>query len=355
MNKRQCILSLWLAALPMVAPAQKLKVVKGEIDCGKVGYEMPVTAEFQLRNKGIRKMKITKTVVSCGCTVADYPKGEIGAGDRFTVRLTYDARQLGHFEKSVGLVSNGSSKPVYLKMRGVVLADYVDYSKDYPYEIGNLRVNTRDLEFDDVNKGETPVQTIRIVNAGTKAVRPNMMHLPPYLSAKVTPEVLGPGRAGTVDVVLNSSKLRDFGLHQMAIYLANNPGDKVSADNEMLVSTVLLPDFDTQNVQQKGLAPKMVLSAETVDMDFSRGSKRTGVITVSNAGQAALTISSLQMFTRGMKVTLGKREIKPGESTKLKITAVRDELLKLRTKPRVLMITNDPAKPKVSVLVRTGR
>lgn len=355
MNKRQCIILLGLAALPMMASAQRLKVVKGEVDCGKVGYEMPVTAEFELRNKGGRKMKITKAIVSCGCTAVDYPKEEIGAGDRFTVRLTYDARQLGHFEKSVGLVSNGSSKPVYLKMRGVVMADYVDYTKNYPYEIGDLRVDTRDLEFDDVNKGDRPVQTIRMVNAGTKTMRPNLMHLPPYLSATVTPEVLGPGRTGTVDVVLNSSKLRDFGLHQTAVYLANNPGDKVSADNEMSVSTVLLPGFDTQRGRQSGVGPKMVLSAETVEMDFGRSSKKTGIITVTNAGQAVLSISSLQMFTRGMKVTLGKREIKPGGSTKLKITADRDELLKLRTKPRVLMITNDPSKPKVSVLVKVRK
>ena len=114
----------------MMAIAQKLVVIKGEIDCGKVGYEMPVTARFELRNKGNRKLRITDIETSCGCTKADYPKGEIGAGNTFTVSLTYDARQLGHFEKMVGLRTNHSAKPVWLKMRGVVLADYVDYAKD---------------------------------------------------------------------------------------------------------------------------------------------------------------------------------------------------------------------------------
>ena len=64
-----------------------------------------------------------------------------------------------------------------------------------------------------------------------------------------------------------------------------------------------------------------------------------------------LTITSLQMFTGGLKISLGKRELKPGESTKLKLTAVRDELLKVRTRPRILMIVNDPQKPKVTITI----
>lgn len=55
------------------------------------------------------------------------------------------------------------------------------------------------------------------------------------------------------------------------------------------------------------------------------------------------------MFTSGLHMTLGKQVVKPGESTELKITAYREELAKARTKPRVLMITNDPNKPKVVI------
>ena len=61
------------------------------------------------------------------------------------------------------------------------------------------------------------------------------------------------------------------------------------------------------------------------------------------------------MFTAGLKVTLGKRELKPGESTKLKITALRDELEKQRSKPRVLMITNDPDKAKVVIKINVRK
>jgi hypothetical protein len=57
------------------------------------------------------------------------------------------------------------------------------------------------------------------------------------------------------------------------------------------------------------------------------------------------------MFTAGLKVTLPKRELKPGETTRLKITGINKDLKRARTKPRVLMITNDPDKPKVVITI----
>ena len=354
MNKKRkyttAMLALLLAAAPLELMAQKLQVVKGEVDCGKVGYEMPVTATFELKNKGGRKLKITDVRVSCGCTQVDYPKGEVGAGDKFTISLTYDARMLGHFEKSVGILTNGSSERVYLKMKGVVMADYVDYTKDYPYQLGMLRTDKRDLEFDDVNKGDMPTQEINFVNVGSSTFEPNLMHLPPYLSAQVMPEKVPSGKSGKILVTLNSNKLRDFGLTQTSVYLANMPGEKVSPDNEVTVSTVLLPNFEQVKVAAQ--SPSMSLSAEELNLPLGDKAKKTGEIIITNNGKATLNIRSLQMFTVGIKVTLVKREIQPGQSTKMKVTAYKDELKKVRTKPRVLMITNDPAKPKVTITIK---
>lgn len=93
----------------------------------------------------------------------------------------------------------------------------------------------------------------------------------------------------------------------------------------------------------------MYLSKEQVDITFDGKSKRKDEIQISNTGRTPLTISSLQMFTGGLKISLGKSTLQTGESTKLKITAYRDQLVKTRTKPRILMITNDPDKSKVVI------
>lgn len=350
MNKK-ILTTLLLSLAVQAATAQRITVQKKAIDCGKTAFNMPVTAEFELKNKGLRKLRIEDVQVSCGCLEAQYPKNEISAGEKFTLKLTYDARQLGHFTKTARIVSNGSKKPLYLSMRGIVVEELADYSGTYPFVFGDLRSDKENIEFDDVNKGDFPVQEIHIRNMGTSLLQPNIMHLPPFLSAVVTPETLRPGHSGKITVSLNSAKLHDYGLTQTSVFMGNRLGEKVSESSEMPVSVVLLPSFDGQTAANRKFAPRLELSKETLDIDFEGKSKKKTVVTIANKGRTDLNISSLQMFTMGLRMTLGKQVVKPGETTELKITAYRDELKRARTKPRVLMITNDPDHPKVVISI----
>ena len=337
-----------MALMLMPASAQKLSVTSTTVNCGRTGFEQPVTATFELRNKGLKRLVIEDVHPDCGCTAVEYPK-EVGVGDKFTIKMTYDARQLGHFHKMAAVKSNGSKKPVYLTMMGVVLPEMLDYTGDYPVSMGDLLLDKSELEYDNVNKGDTPVEEIHVMNNGTKKMTPNVMHLPPYLSAIVQPETLAPGRSGTITVMLNSEKLRDFGLTQTSVYIAKELGEKVSQNNEMPVSVVLLPPLNTSNAAE----PKLQISATDIDFtDFGSKSKKTAEITLLNVGQAPLNISSLQMFTSGLKVTLGNRDIAPGQSTVLKVTGFAEDLQKLRARPRILMITNDPTNPKIVINIK---
>ncbi len=347
MKKSKLILTLILLLTTGSAMAQKLILDTPIVDVGKTGYEHPVTAVFEFRTKNGRKLRITEVRPDCNCTVVDYPKGELG--DKFQVRMTYDARQLGHFDKQAAIITNNGGKPIYIRMKGVVLTEVLDFSGTYPIEMGDLRLDKNELEFDDINKGTMLVQELHIVNNGSKACQPNLMHLPSYLQATTTPEKLAPGRAGKITVTLNSAKLRDYGLTQTSVYVAANPGDKVRSDHEITVSAVLLPAFEGMTEAQKEQAPRIQLSKETIDITFDGKSKKADIIDITNGGRSELNISSLQMFTSGLRISLDKRRLRPGESARLKVTALRDDLKKVRTKPRILMITNDPQKPKIVI------
>jgi hypothetical protein len=342
-----CLLPL----MPLSVTAQKLEVAKTTIDVGKTGYQKPITAVFEFKNKSMRHLRIESVLPDCHCTSVDYPRQDIAVGESFQVKMTYNARQLGHFDHQAAFVSNATTKPVYLRMKGVVLADLQDFSGTYPIEMGDLLLDSNELEFDDVNKGDVLTRQLHIYNNGTRVYNPLLMHLPDYLSAQVVPERLPPGRTATVTLTLNSAHLHDYGLTQTDIYLAGNPGDNVSPDHAINISTVVLPSFTGMTPEMRQNAPRLQLSKEVVDIVFDGKSKRSDVIELTNHGHTELNITSLQLFTGGLRISLGKRRLSPGETTKLKITAMRDELSKVRTKPRVLMITNDPAKPKVTITI----
>lgn len=346
--KSKLLITALMALAASTASAQRLSVTSTTIDVGRTGYEIPVTATFELRNRGLRRLVIEDVKPDCYCTKVEYPKGEIGIGEKFAIRVTYDARQLGHFNKQVAVVSNGSKKPVYLTMTGVVLADLHDYSGSYPYDFNSLLADADNLEFDNVQKGEERTFEMRIMNNGNETMQPNVLHLPAYLSANAYPEHLQPGHSGKMVFTLHSEKIRDYGLTQTTVYLAQQLGEKVNSETEISVSAVLLPP-----VTQIDNAPHLELSDSTLNITFAGKSKKSGDIVLANKGLSPLDISSLQMFTRGLKVTLGKSRLNPGEQTKLKITAVADELKKVRSMPRVLMITNDPNHSKVVITVNT--
>jgi len=328
--------------------AQRLTIVKDKIDIGQTGYEIPVTATFELRNRSMRKLHISQIIPDCSCTRVEYPNGEIGAGDKFTIKMTYDARQLGHFNKQAAIISDGTKRPVYITMTGVVREDLLDYSGSYPYDFNGLLADMNDFEFDNVNKGDRPQKVVHVMNNGTKVMEPNIQHLPPYLSAEVSPTRLSPGHSGKITLTLNSERIHDYGLTQTSVYLAQKLGERVTKETEVGVSVVLLPDLQHM---EGGLLPELAISDSVLNIDFAGKNKKTGEIILYNPGKATLTISSLQLFTRGLKVTLGNSSLAPGETTRLKITAYAADLKKARTRPRVLMITNDPHHSKVAITV----
>jgi len=354
-NKMFTKVPRWVRLLPLClltlqpVSAQRLIVAKPTLDCGRTGYEQAITATFELQNKGKRRLVIESVRPDCGCTAVEYPK-QVGGGKKFKIKMTYDARQLGHFQKMAAVVSNGTKTPLYLTMKGMVLPEKVDYVGTYPFTMGELMLDKDALEFDDVNKGDEPVQEIHVFNNSSEMMSPNVMHLPSYLSATVVPASIAPGKGATVTVTLHSDKLHDYGLTQTSVYIAKRPGEVISAENAMDVSAVLLPQLKDYQSMDKSLAPELQISQTDIDFtSFDGKSKKTAEVVLLNTGKSKLVISSLQMFTSGLRVTLGERELDPGKTTTLKITGYADELAKVRHRPRILMITNAPAKSKVVI------
>ena len=100
--------------------------------------------------------------------------------------------------------------------------------------------------------------------------------------------------------------IHDFGLTQTSAYLASHLGDKVTPENELPISVVLLPDLKSFEGSNKQYAPKMVLSAEAVELGLINGKNRKKAeVTITNKGRTTLDISSMQMFTKGSPLGSG--------------------------------------------------
>ncbi|MBO5741146.1 MAG: DUF1573 domain-containing protein, partial [Bacteroidaceae bacterium] len=147
-------------------------------------------------------------------------------------------------------------------------------------------------------------------------------------------------------------KLPKFGLTTSTVYLSRFPGDKVGEENAIPVSVVLLPDFSQISQQQRLNPPAVELSAKEFTLpSLAENEKKSVKVVVKNVGKSDLEITDLQVFNSALGVQLKKRVLKPGASTKMKITAYGKFLKKVKGTPRVLMITNDPNCPKIIINV----
>lgn len=90
-------------------------------DFGKIEKNVPVTHEFTFTNTGTDALIISSVQASCGCTVTDYTKDPIAAGERGFVKATYNAAKPGVFSKTVTINANTEDAVVLLTIKGEVV------------------------------------------------------------------------------------------------------------------------------------------------------------------------------------------------------------------------------------------
>ena len=349
--KNRIILSCLIAlfSVPQLL-AQHVSVKNDMIDVGQIKFQNAASADFEIKNVSNKAIYIRELLTSCGCVVGDYPQEIIRRDSSFVVRLTYDAMQLGHFEKYASIYFNDDTEPTILTLKGVVVEEIVNFEGNYPYKLGELFVDKVNIEFDDVSRGERPFAEIHVKNPTSNTVQPVVMHLPNFLTADMSPSKIPSGHAGKLTITLNSALLRDYGLAQTSVFLGKVSGERVSPDKEITVSAILLPDFNDLTDLQRLNGPRMKLSTVSLDLGSFNGKKKAkGDLFITNVGRSRLTISALQMYTVGLQVSMDKTSVEPGETLRLRVTASAKDLKFARSKPRILMITNDPEKPKVTI------
>ena len=353
--KRSLLFIFSLLTVALAAVAQpRISSNKETHNFGQIEWKRPVTVEYTITNTGNQPLVLTNVTTSCACSVADWTKEPIAPGGKGIVKASFDAKALGHFEKTVGIYSNATPNLIYLKFIGEVVQEIKDYTKTHPYAIGNIRIDRDEFAFPDVYHGQKPTMTFSIANLSDRPYEPVLMHLPPYLKMEAEPKVLLKGKKGTVKLTLDASQLKDYGLTQTSVYLSRFSGDKVSEDNEIPVSAILLPDFSRMTANDSLNAPAIRISETDIDLSVPliKKKKASHDLLIANAGKTPLVISKLQVFNSSVGVSLKKTVLPPDGMTKLKVTIRKRDVGNKKHHLRILMITNDPLRPKVEINIK---
>jgi cyclophilin family peptidyl-prolyl cis-trans isomerase len=102
----------------------KIQFNKETHDYGIIKYNADPYCVFEFKNTGNEVLLITEARGSCGCTVPEWPKEPIAPGATGMLKVTYDTKRVGSFQKSVTITSNAVNDPVkVVNIKGEVLPE----------------------------------------------------------------------------------------------------------------------------------------------------------------------------------------------------------------------------------------
>ncbi len=124
---KKILLSAAIIALTSTAFAQKkvdeiAKFTTETINLGKIKQGVATKGIFTVTNIGSQALIIEQANPTCGCTISDYTKEPIAVGKTGIINATYNAANVGHFDKHLTVKFAGIDEIKSITLTGDVIA-----------------------------------------------------------------------------------------------------------------------------------------------------------------------------------------------------------------------------------------
>lgn len=115
------------SVVPSADPnAPDIKFESEIVDYGTIPYDADGIREFKFKNTGKSPLIISNVQGECGCTATTidgkpgWPQEPIPPGKSGVIKVKYDTKREGRFEKNITVTSNAKYPVVKLKIKGEV-------------------------------------------------------------------------------------------------------------------------------------------------------------------------------------------------------------------------------------------
>lgn len=96
---------------------------KGQHDFGTIIWGDPAECEFSFVNTGADTLIINEVQTTCGCTIPQWSQEPVPPKGKGAIRVSYDSRRSGEFEKGITVFSNADNSAILLVIRGKVTSN----------------------------------------------------------------------------------------------------------------------------------------------------------------------------------------------------------------------------------------
>lgn len=310
---------------------------------------------FTIKNTGTGPLVITRITASCGCTQPEWSKEPIAPGKTGEVKVTYNPKgRPGPFYKTISVFSNAKKSSYTLAVKGNVTPQALQPAIIYPYSMGDLKLQTKIIIYNNIRTEETLGEKISIINEGKTSLSILLGKVPHYLTVNVQPTTLAPGETGEITLLMDAKEARRKGRITTEIPVTiESVGQKKSTNDLIWVAANIIDNFAKLSAADKAKAPVAQLSGTLLDFGKlpSKGSiipliggKVSGTIDITNSGKSPLIIYSFTSDDERLDISGGKREIKPGATATFKVTVYPRDI-KTKLEALINIVCNDPNGP----------
>jgi hypothetical protein len=133
------------------------KIKSETIDLGNIKQDEPQPAMFEVLNIGTEDLLIEAANPTCGCTIGDYTKDKIAPGKTGFIKATYNAKNVGAFEKHLTVKFAGCDDMKSITIKGTVIAK--EQVTPAATETAPIPLTAPKAEVATEKKTETPAKT----------------------------------------------------------------------------------------------------------------------------------------------------------------------------------------------------
>lgn len=352
-----------LVAVSALSLGAEIRWLETEYDFGSFHEAGGLTSgEARFVNDGPEPTMINRVRLTCGCTSEVHTEGIINPGDTARVRFTYNpAGRPGRFEKSIKVYTGENNDLTTIRMRGTVIGTPATLQRDYPFEAGPIRLNSKKIDFGKVRYGTSRHQFLVLYNQGSDPIAPTWSDPGNAVSVDLSEKVIPPGDLATMSIYLNTrDEEREEMMSGPVSYQFSIFPDK-NADPDIKIEINLLADIQPEaqdlTPEQLEAAPRAECSPRLLDLGIVSLAVDKKVatfpisFTLANVGKEMMHVK--RIFSRGvpLKVKRYPASLKGGKEGKVETTV---DFRKFPQGPfsfKIEVLTDDPLHPVRTVTV----
>ena len=304
-------------------------------------------------NEGKSAIKVTEIKTSCGCTSAQYTKGDIAPNEKIEVTVGFNPfNRSGRIDKHIYIIVSDSEAPICLTIEGFVQERERTIDELYPFDMGGgLRLRSNFHAFGYMEHGATMEEHIGYVNTSLEPIIIDIEHTVQSGHLSLShPTTIAAGATGDITLRYSITEGSDvYGTISDILYIiVGGARARYTLGSEAIIT-------DNFSMVDDISAPRGDISKKIIKFGEINCTNRVleEVVTVTNTGASPLILRSIESSSCAVESVADSMEIAPNQSIELRIRlhTERIELTEGIFTARLRIITNDPIRPMQTIKV----